>query len=147
MMDAGRRHFLARGAMSLAPLAAACLYREQLQAAPVKPELARKSFDLLPSQPQQVPRATAMISMFMQGGPSQVDLMDPKPELNRLDGQKFPGTIKYDNAAQASSKVLGCPWKFRKHGECGSEISELLPGLAGIVDDVLIVLSAWGPCP
>ena len=141
MMDAGRRHFLARGAMSLAPLAAACLYREQLQAAPVKPELARKSFDLLPSQPQQVPRATAMISMFMQGGPSQVDLMDPKPELNRLDGQKFPGTIKYDNAAQASSKVLGCPWKFRKHGECGSEISELLPGLAGIVDDVLIVRS------
>ncbi|MFP6770294.1 MAG: DUF1501 domain-containing protein [Planctomycetaceae bacterium] len=141
MIDAGRRHFLARGAMSLAPLAAACLYREQLQAAPVKPELARKSFDLLPSQPQRVPRASAMISMFMQGGPSQMDLMDPKPELNRLDGQKFPGTIKYDNAAQASSKVLGSPWKFRKHGECGTEISELLPGLAGIVDDVLIVRS------
>jgi hypothetical protein len=82
-----------------------------------------------------------MISMFMQGGPSQVDLMDPKPELTRLDGQQFPGTIKYDNAAQASSRVLGSPWKFRQHGECGTPISELLPGLSEIVDDVLVVRS------
>jgi hypothetical protein len=79
--------------------------------------------------------------MFMQGGPSQVDLMDPKPELTRLDGQQFPGTIKYDNAAQASSRVLGSPWKFRQHGDCGTPISELLPGLSEIVDDVLVVRS------
>ncbi len=142
MNQSSRRHFLASGAMSLAPLAASwALHQERASAAPVKPELARQSFDLLPKQPRQNPQATAMISMFMQGGPSQVDLMDPKPELNRLDGQQFPGTIKYDNAAQASSRVLGSPWKFRKHGECGTEISELLPGLAGIVDDVVVVRS------
>ncbi|MED5447775.1 MAG: DUF1501 domain-containing protein, partial [Planctomycetota bacterium] len=142
ILRAARRHFLARGAMSLAPLAAAwASQRDQLLAAPVKPELARQSFDLLPKQPRKTPRATAMISMFMQGGPSQVDLMDPKPELTRLDGQQFPGTIKYDNAAQASSRVLGSPWKFRKHGDCGTPISELLPGLAEIVDDVLVVRS------
>ncbi len=141
-LRAARRHFLAQGAMSLAPLAMSwAIGRDRLQAAPVKPELARQSFDLLPKQPRKTPRATAMISMFMQGGPSQVDLMDPKPELTRLDGQQFPGTIKYDNAAQASSRVLGSPWKFRQHGDCGTPISELLPGLSEIVDDVLVVRS------
>ncbi len=70
-----------------------------------------------------------------------MDLMDPKPELNRLDGQKFPGKIKYDNAAQASSKVLGSPWKFAKHGECGTDVSELLPNIAGVVDDILVIRS------
>ena len=141
-LRAARRHFLAQGAMSLAPLAMSwAIGQDRLQAAPVKPELARQSFDLLPKQPSKTPQATAMISMFMQGGPSQVDLMDPKPELTRLDGQQFPGTIKYDNAAQASSRVLGSPWKFRQHGDCGTPISELLPGLSEIVDDVLVVRS------
>jgi len=141
-MRSARRHFLAQGAMSLAPLAMSwAMQRDGLQAAPVKPELARQSFDMLPKQPRKTPRATAMISMFMQGGPSQVDLMDPKPELNRLDGKQFPGTIKYDNAAQASSRVLGCPWKFRQHGECGTPLSELLPGLSQVVDDILVIRS------
>ncbi len=128
--------------MSLAPLAMSwAMQRDGLQAAPVKPELARQSFDLLPKHPRKTPRATAMISMFMQGGPSQVDLMDPKPELNRLDGKQFPGTIKYDNAAQASSRVLGSPWKFRRYGECGTPLSELLPGLSEVVDDILVIRS------
>ena len=141
-MRSARRHFLAQGAMSLAPLAMSwAMQRDGLQAAPVKPELARQSFDLLPKHPRKTPQATAMISMFMQGGPSQVDLMDPKPELNRLDGKQFPGTIKYDNAAQASSRVLGSPWKFRRYGECGTPLSELLPGLSDVVDDIQVIRS------
>ena len=47
-----------------------------------------------------------MISLFMMGGPSQMDLFDPKPMLTKYDGQKFPGEIKYDNLAEASAKVL-----------------------------------------
>ena len=82
-----------------------------------------------------------MISMFMQGGPSQIDLLDPKPLLNELHMQKFPGKIKYDNAAQASSKVFGSPWKFAKYGEHGTDVSELLPHLSEIVDDVLVIRS------
>ena len=136
-----RRHFLASSAMSLAPLALAQLLREEAQAAPKKPELQRAVYDLRPKKPPLPAKATAMISMFMQGGPSQMDLLDPKPELNRLDGQKFPGTIKYDNAAQASSRVLGSPWKFRQCGDSGTEISELLPHLQEIADDVLVVRS------
>ena len=82
-----------------------------------------------------------MISMFMQGGPSQIDLLDPKPILNKLHMQKFPGKIKYDNAAQASSRVFGSPWKFEKYGEHGTDVSELLPHFATIVDDALVIRS------
>jgi len=136
-----RRHFLASSAMSLAPLALSHLLQQEGVAAPTKPELQRTAYNLLPKKPHSPPRATAMISMFMQGGPSQMDLLDPKPILNKLDGKKFPGTIKYDNAAQASSKVLGSPWKFRQCGDCGTEISELLPHLQSIADDILVVRS------
>jgi hypothetical protein len=128
--------------MNLGSLALAwLLHQERAAAAPVKPSLAPVEFDLLPKPPHFEPRARAMISLFMQGGPSQVDLLDPKPVLNKLDGQSFPGTIKYDNAAQASTKVLGSPWKFQPHGECGTEISELLPHLGRIADDIVVVRS------
>jgi hypothetical protein len=80
-----------------------------------------------------------MISLFMQGGPSSIDLFDPKPELVKLDGQKFPGEVKYDNAAQASSVVMGPPWKFTKHGQCGMDFSELLPYTASIADDLCML--------
>ncbi len=115
--------------------------QEGLLADPVRPELKPRTFDLTRKQPSYEPRATAMISMFMQGGPSHVDLFDPKPEVTRYDGKEFPGKIKYDNAAQASPKVLGSPWKFRKHGACGTELSELLPHLSKVVDDITVVRS------
>ena len=70
-----------------------------------------------------------MISMFMQGGPSHLDLFDPKPELAKRHLQNYTGDIKYDNAAEASTKLFASPWKFRKHGQCGMELSELLPRL------------------
>lgn len=140
-VSAGRRHFLASGAMGLGSLALAWLLNETAQSAPVKPDFEPRRFDLTPKLPHTPPRATAMISLFMQGGPSQIDLFDPKPEMAKYDGQKFPGTIKYDNAAQASSKVLASPWKFSKHGECGTEISELLPHLGTVVDDICLIRS------
>ncbi|MCP3693776.1 MAG: DUF1501 domain-containing protein [Planctomycetaceae bacterium] len=139
---ANRRHFLARGAMSLAPLATAWLGRQQdVSANPLKPDLGLQSYSLKAKAPHKEPVAKAMISMFMQGGPSQVDLLDPKPLLNKLHLKKFPGKIKYDNAAEASSRVLGSPWKFQKHGQGGTDVSELLPHLSEIVDDILVIRS------
>src|SRR5581483_8537217 len=79
--------------------------------------------------------------LFMQGGPSHIDLLDPKPLLARYEGQPFPGTIKYDNAAQASAKVLACPWRFRRCGQSGIEVSELLPHLGDVIDDVTVIRS------
>src|SRR5258708_3800958 len=80
-----------------------------------------------------------MISLFMQGGPSQVDRFDNKPELTKLDGKEFPGEVKYDDAARASRKVLGSPWKFQRYGQSGLEVSELLPGFSKIVDEVVLL--------
>ncbi len=137
-----RRHFLSSSAMGLSSVALSCLLlEEQLQATPRKPGTQPAAFDLVAKQPHHAPRAKSVISLWMQGGPSHIDLFDPKPKLNELDGQKFPGKVKYDNAAQASARVLGCPWKFSKHGESGMEISELLPGTAGIADDITLIRS------
>jgi hypothetical protein len=140
--DHSRRHFFRHAGLGLAPVAAAwLLQQDQLQGDRVKPNIHKQVASLENRPAQSTPRAKAMISLFMQGGPSQIDLLDPKPELNRLDGQKFPGTIKYDNAAQASSTVLGSPWQFRPRGDSGTEISELLPNIAEIADDIVVVRS------
>jgi hypothetical protein len=140
--DLARRRFLRSAALNLSALATAwLLQRDEASAQPSKPIVARTDVDLRRRPTHHPPRATSMISLFMQGGPSQVDLLDPKPLLNRLDGEPFPGTIKYDNAAQANSRILGSPWKFSKHGQGGIEISELLPRLGTIADEILVIRS------
>ncbi len=143
-----RRHFLSTGAFSLASVAAACVMRDEGLFAAEKddkkesrPELAQQTFDLKPKQPDYEPKAKAMISLWMQGGPSHLDLFDPKPVLSKLNGKKYKGDIKYDNAAGASPILLGSPWKFKKHGQCGTELSELLPHLAKVVDDITVIRS------
>ncbi len=82
-----------------------------------------------------------MISLFMHGGPSHVDLLDPKPELSKHHGTEYGGDVVFSFVNRASKKLLGSPWKFAKHGECGTEVSELLPETAGIVDDLCVIRS------
>ena len=82
-----------------------------------------------------------MISMFMHGGPSHMDLMDPKPELTKYDGTEYSGDVQFSFVNRASKTLMGSPWKFGPRGQCGTEISELLPHLAEIVDDVCVVRS------
>ncbi len=137
-----RRQFLAANTFGVGSVALAWLLREEgLLAESVRPELAPRTYDLTPKAPHHEPRARALISLFMQGGPSHIDLLDPKPVLTKYDGSKFPGEIQYDNAAQASAKILASPWKFARHGHCGTEVSELLPHLAEVVDDIAVIRS------
>ncbi len=143
-----RRHFLGESALSIAGVAAAWLLHEEGAFAqddgPAKikrPDLTPVRYDLTPKQPAHTPKANAMISLWMQGGPSHIDLFDPKPQLNELDGETFPGEIRYDNAAQASSKVLGSPWKFSPQGESGIQLSELVPELGKVADDICLIRS------
>jgi hypothetical protein len=98
-------------------------------------------YDVTPKPAHGFGRAKAMISLFMQGGPSHIDLFDPKPSLYKYDGKDFPGEVKYDDAAGASREVMAPLWKYAKHGQCGMDVSELLPGLASIVDDVTLIRS------
>jgi hypothetical protein len=139
-----RRQLLSASTMGVGSLALAWLLREEgLLASPggARPELEPKKFDLRSKPGHFAPKAKAMISLFMQGGPSHIDLFDPRPMLAKYDGKSFPGRIKYDNAAEASAKVMASPWKFHKHGASGIELSELLPGLAEVVDDITLIRS------
>ena len=136
-----RRHFLAQQSLGIGSLALAWLHQQQLQAEPPKPLLEAPTFDTTPKAPAARPQATAMISMFMQGGPSHIDLFDPKPELNKLHLKTYTGDIKYDNAGEASSKLFGCPWRFRKYGQCGMDLSELVSNLGTVADDICLIRS------
>jgi len=130
------------GAFGLGSLGLMSLLREEgLLAAPIQPVIGPQKFDLTPKTPPAPAKARAMISLFMMGGPSQIDLFDPKPGMAKYDGKPFPGEIKYDNAAEASSKVFASPFQFHKRGECGMELSELLPHLGNIADDVTLIRS------
>src|SRR3954454_11692296 len=140
LIRSSRRHFLAQQSAGIGSLALSWLLnQEELRAAPLKPTLEKPTYDLTPKQPQRAARAKAMISIFMQGGPSHIDLFDPKPELTKRHLQKFPGEIKYDNAAEASAKLFGSPWKFSPRGKCGMELSELLPCLGEVADEITLV--------
>ncbi len=146
-MLCSRRHFLHGSAFQLSGLAMAWLLRQEgLLAAeststPVKPELEPQTYDLSVKPPHHPPQARAMISMYMLGGPSQIDLFDPKPELMKRNGEDYPGELKWDNAAQASREIMGPAWKFRRHGQCGMELSELVPHLGAIADEVTLIRS------
>jgi uncharacterized protein (DUF1501 family) len=139
-----RRHLLQSSAYGLGALGAAWLLNQDgllAAEAPEKPPLEPLTFDLLPKHPPRPARAKAMISMFMMGGPSQIDLFDPKPELTKRNGEQFEGDIRFDNAAQASRKIMGPQWEFRPRGKCGMQISDLLPQLGEVADDITLIRS------
>ena len=92
--------------------------------------------------PHHRPRAKRIICLFQNGGPSQMDLFDPKPELSKRSGQPYPGKQKVETLSSSSSgNLLGSPFAFRPAGRCGMELSELLPHTASIADDITLVRS------
>jgi hypothetical protein len=104
----------------------------------------RRVFDLTPKQPHFGPKARAVIHLFMNGGPSQMDLFDPKPELERRHGEayfdKIAGEVEFPDAAGA---LLRSPFKFAQHGECGMWVSDAMPHLAKCVDDIALIRSMY----
>jgi hypothetical protein len=89
------------------------------------------------------PRAKAVIQLFQHGGPSQMDLLDPKTELNKQDGKPMPKYFTDLVKISAHGNLLGSPFKFRPHGECGVEYSELLPHTASCADDIAVIRSMY----
>jgi Protein of unknown function (DUF1501) len=99
---------------------------------------------LAPRPPHFPARAKSIIYLFMAGAPSQVDLLDFKPKLQELDGQHIPQEmLKGERFAfiKGVPKLLGSPYEFKRHGKSGQEISELLPHLSGVADDVTVIRS------
>ena len=128
---ATRRRFLSNG---IGSLALASLLRED---------------GLLASEatrsPHFAPKAKRCIYLFMEGGPSQMDLLDPKPKLNELDGQPMPDSllkdVKFAFTQKESARLMGSPRTFQKYGECGMDMSDLLPHLSQHADDIALVRS------
>lgn len=96
--------------------------------------------DLRTRSPHFPPRAKSVIQLFQNGGPSQMDLFDPKPVLDKHAGQPHPDKI---DTFQLNNKniLLGTPFKFHRHGQCGMELSEVLPYLGGVADDLCLIRS------
>src|SRR5688572_13010944 len=99
---------------------------------------------MMPREPHFTGKAKSVIFLFMAGAPSHLELFDYKPQLAKFDGTLPPAELIKDYRAafiNPSSTLLGPKFKFAKHGKCGAELSELLPHLATIVDDITIVKS------
>ncbi len=95
-------------------------------------------------QPHFAPKAKRVIHMFMAGAPSQLDLFDYKPELAKLEGKPLPPSVIGGQRyafIRPDAAVLGPRYKFARHGKSGAEISEIMPHLAGIADDICLVRS------
>ena len=90
--------------------------------------------------PHHVSKAKRVIFLYMPGGPSHVDLFDPKPRLAAENGQPLPFE-KPKLERTKTGNLLASPWKFSKHGESGIEVSELLPGMASRIDDICVIRS------
>src|SRR5262245_44151004 len=75
-----------------------------------------RAYDLKSRPPERPATARAMISLFMHGGPSHMDLFDPKPELTRHDGEEYQGDITFSFVNRASKTLMASPFKFEKHG-------------------------------
>lgn len=140
-----RRSFLAQTGIGLGGLALADLMaQEQVKA----DQPAALDHGVL-GQPHFAPRAKRVIYLFMSGGPSQLDLFDYKPTLNKLNGQQLPDSVRGGqrltgmSGNQSSIPLVGSPFKFAQHGQGGAWVSELLPHTASIADDLCVVNSMY----
>ena len=97
-------------------------------------------FDLKPKQPHFAPRAKNVIFIYIGGGPSTIDMFDPKPALVKYDGKPAPFEIK-GRALNGSQQIMASPWPFTKCGQSGREVSNLLPYFQKVVDKVTFVRS------
>ena len=152
-----RRSFLGRSTSGLGIAALAHLFsrdpiagaetlseRQQIQD-PILPGMAATKS--LPGLPHHFPKAKRVVVLWQGGGPSHIDLFDPKPALERLAGQDVPASIRGETRLSTMSSGYN-RWPcvpaikpFRKWGESGMEISEMLPKLAGLADDLCLVRS------
>ncbi|HEV3137070.1 MAG TPA: DUF1501 domain-containing protein [Pirellulales bacterium] len=138
-----RRHFYGQCGVGLGKIALATLLADELLPGRSKAALAPPADNPLAPRPSHyAPKAKRVIYLFMAGAPSQLDLFDHKPALVKHDGQPIPAEIVRDQRyafIRRDARLLAPRFKFARHGQCGAELSEIIPGLAEVVDDVALV--------
>ncbi|HUR45590.1 MAG TPA: DUF1501 domain-containing protein [Candidatus Saccharimonadales bacterium] len=137
-----RREFLLRGGAGFGALALTWLLQDNplFAAAAENPATA-----LLPKTPQLPQHAKSVIFLFMEGGPSHLDMFDPKPKLNELAGQPLPSSFGRPITAmgEAGSPLLPCKRTWKQYGQGGIWVSDWLPHLSECVDDMAVIRSCW----
>jgi Protein of unknown function (DUF1501) len=136
-----RRELLQRSGLGFGSLALTWMFQqEEVRAATTGKAI---SFDLTPKQPHFQPKAKAVIQLMQNGGPSQMDLLDPKPLLSKLNGKKHEEKLETLQEGSADNVLMGSPYKFEKRGACGMDVSELLPHTATIADEITLIRSMY----
>jgi hypothetical protein len=135
-----RRGFLREAGGGFGALAAAWMLEQD------RARGAEKALDpLAPRPPHFAPKAQRVIYLFMHGGPSHLETFDPKPDLQRLAGQPLPASFGMVATRRrvATNPLLATKRSFRKYGECGLDVSDLMPHTAECADDLAVVRSCW----
>jgi hypothetical protein len=137
-----RRHFFSRCGVGVGKIALASLLGEQLLSA----EPAKSSNPAAPKPPHFPAKVKNVIYLFMAGGPSQLELFDFKPALQQYDGKSAPESLLkgkrfafMDTFAKEPPKLLGTRREFKRYGKSGQYVSELLPNIGGVVDDIALI--------
>ena len=107
------------------------------------------SYNLRPKPVHHPATATSVIQLFMNGGPSQMDLFDPKPELAKLDGKAYPGSVEEigNTSVTDIGVMMGGQYPFKRHGESGMWMADTLPHTSKMVDDICMINSMWTDHP
>ena len=138
----GRRAFLRDCAGGVGMMALASLLERDGYGASID----TRTNPLAPRKPHFAPKAKSVIFMFMEGGPSQIDLFDPKPELQKWHGKPLPASITKDMRlafTKPTAAVLASPRVFKPYGQCGTELSDWIPNIASCADDICLVRSMY----
>lgn len=121
------------------------LFGRDIYGADAVSDMAKRTvYDNRPRRPDHEPHAKAVIHLFMNGGPSQMDLFDPKPMLDKHHGKehfdKIAGEVEFPDSAGA---LMRSPFKFKKYGEAGMSVSDVMPCLATQVDNIAMIRSMY----
>ena len=138
-----RRQFLYSSANTIGGIALASLLQDDGVLADETSSAGSSANPLAPKPPHFPGKAKSCIFIFLAGGPSQLDMYDPKPKLTEMDGQALPEellkSVRFAFIKKETARLIGSPRTFTKHGECGMEISDLMPHLATCADEVALV--------
>ncbi len=143
-----RRGFFHRIAGGIHGAALMALLSQDLYGSQAHGPAGQQVFDLAPREPQLPPKATSVIQLFQNGGPSQVDLFDPKPALDRYHGQSVFQELAADvSSPQSAGGLMRSPFRFAQHGQSGIWLSDAMPHLAQHVDDIAVIRSMFNTHP
>src|SRR5437868_299864 len=135
-----RRQALQEAAVGFGAMAVNSMLQQERLFAAESAMAKERTYDLRPKQPHFPAKARRVIFIYIGGGPSTIDMFDPKPALMRYDGKPAPFEIK-GRALNGSQQIMASPWKFTECGESGRQVSNLLPYFQKVVDKVTFVRS------